>query len=191
MKEIFKAILKYLFANTKLDEKVADVPFYRPAEDSPEIQYMHARRKALGGFLPKRREEADETLTLPSISIFESLLTGTKDRKISTTMAFVRLLTALCKDKEIGKRIVPIVPDEARTFGMEGLFRQVGIYNPLGQQYRPVDSDQVMVYKESTDGQILQEGINEALQIFARRFDLSLTEQQIQQASFYRDWETR
>jgi pyruvate dehydrogenase E1 component len=144
------------------DEKIAEAPFYRPAENSPEIQYMHAKRKALGGFLPKRRDEASETLTLPPLSIFEALIKGTGDRKISTTMAFVRLLTAICKDKEVGKRIVPIVPDEARTFGMEGLFRQLGIYSSVGQLYTPVDAEQVMYYKESKDGQILEEGINEA-----------------------------
>ncbi len=144
------------------DESVGDAPFYRPAEDSPEIQYLLARRKALGGSLPNRRLEADETLTLPPLAIFDALLKGTGDRKISTTMAFVRLLTALCKDKEIGNRVVPIVPDEARTFGMEGLFRQLGIYSSVGQLYTPVDSDQVMFYKEAKNGQILEEGINEA-----------------------------
>jgi pyruvate dehydrogenase E1 component len=144
------------------DDKVAEAPFYRPSEDSPEIQYMLARRKALGGTLPSRRVEADETLTIPPLSIFDSLLKGTGDRKISTTMAFVRLLTIFCKDKALGNRVVPIVPDEARTFGMEGLFRQLGIYSSVGQLYEPIDSDQVMYYKESQDGQILEEGINEA-----------------------------
>ncbi|HRA42370.1 MAG TPA: pyruvate dehydrogenase (acetyl-transferring), homodimeric type [Gammaproteobacteria bacterium] len=144
------------------DDKIADVPFYRPSEDSPLIQYMLAQRKALGGFLPHRRTEADETLEIPPLSIFEALLKGTGERKISTTTVFVRLLTALCKDKTVGQRVVPIVPDEARTFGMEGLFRQLGIYSPVGQLYQPVDSEQVMYYKESKDGQILEEGLNEA-----------------------------
>ncbi len=144
------------------DASVADAPFYRPAEDSPEIQYLKSRRKALGGSLPQRRTEADETLEIPPLSIFDALLQGTGERKISTTMAFVRLLTAICKDKAIGDRVVPIVPDEARTFGMEGLFRQLGIYSSVGQLYKPVDSDQVMFYKESKEGQILEEGINEA-----------------------------
>lgn len=144
------------------NDKIADVPFYRPEENSPMIQYMLERRKALGGSLPHRRTEADETLDIPPLSIFDALLKGTGERKISTTTVFVRLLTALCKDKTIGQRVVPIVPDEARTFGMEGLFRQLGIYSSVGQLYQPVDSDQVMYYKESKDGQILEEGINEA-----------------------------
>jgi len=144
------------------DDKIADAPFYRPAENSPEMQYLLAQRKALGGLLPARRRNADETLEVPPLSIFEGQLKGTGDRKISTTMAFVRLLTSLCRDKVLGKRVVPIVADEARTFGMEGLFRQLGIYSPLGQLYQPVDSDQVMYYKECKDGQILEEGINEA-----------------------------
>ncbi len=144
------------------DDKIADVPFYKPSDDSPEIQYMLAQRRALGGFLPKRRIDADEMLTIPPLSIFDALLKGSLDRKISTTMVFVRLITALCKDKAIGNRIVPIIPDEARTFGMEGLFRQLGIYSSVGQLYQPVDSDQVMYYKEAKDGQVLEEGINEA-----------------------------
>lgn len=143
-------------------DQVAEAPFFRPNVDSVEIQYLLERRKSLGGFLPARRMEADETLNIPDLSIFEAQLKGTGDRKISTTMAFVRLLTTLCKDKEAGPRVVPIVPDEARTFGMEGLFRQLGIYSPVGQLYQPVDSDQVMYYKEAKDGQILEEGINEA-----------------------------
>jgi len=144
------------------DDQIAEVPFYRPSEDDPLIQYMLAQRKALGGFLPHRRREADETLEIPPLSIFDALLKGTGERKISTTTVFVRLLTALCKDKTVGQRVVPIVPDEARTFGMEGLFRQLGIYSPVGQLYQPVDSEQVMYYKESKDGQILEEGLNEA-----------------------------
>lgn len=144
------------------DDKIADVPFYRPEENSPLIQYMLEKRKALGGFLPHRRIEADETLEIPPLSLFDALLKSTGDRKISTTTVFVRLLTALCKDKTVGQRVVPIVPDEARTFGMEGLFRQLGIYSSVGQLYQPVDSDQVMYYKEAKDGQILEEGLNEA-----------------------------
>ncbi len=144
------------------DDQIAEVPFYKPSVDSPLIKYLLERREALGGFLPHRRREADETLEIPPLSIFDALLKGTGERKISTTMAFVRLLTALCKDKVVGQRIVPIVPDEARTFGMEGLFRQLGIYSSVGQLYEPVDSDQVMFYKESKDGQILEEGLNEA-----------------------------
>ena len=150
------------FEVTIPDDKIADVPFYKPSDDSPEIQYMLAQRRALGGFLPKRRIDADEMLTIPPLSIFDALLKGSLDRKISTTMVFVRLITALCKDKAIGNRIVPIIPDEARTFGMEGLFRQLGIYSSVGQLYQPVDSDQVMYYKEAKDGQVLEEGINEA-----------------------------
>jgi pyruvate dehydrogenase E1 component len=144
------------------DDKVKDAPFFKPGDDSPEIKYLKARRAALGGNLPQRRLEADTSLTVPPLSSFDALLKGSGDRKLSTTMAFVRLLTALCRDKEIGKRIVPIVPDEARTFGMEGLFRQLGIYSPVGQLYQPVDSEQVMYYKETKDGQILEEGITEA-----------------------------
>lgn len=144
------------------DAEVSEVPFYKPAEDSPEIQYLRKRRESLGGSMPSRRVEADETLTMPDLNIFEALLKSSGERKHSTTMVFVRLLSTLCKDKTIGKRIVPIVPDEARTFGMEGLFRQLGIYSPVGQLYEPVDSDQVMYYKEAKDGQILEEGINEA-----------------------------
>jgi pyruvate dehydrogenase E1 component len=144
------------------DDQVEEAPFYRPSEDSPEIQYLRNCRAKLGGSLPSRRVEADETLTIPPLSAFDAQLKSTGERKISTTTAFVRLLTTLCKDKAIGKRIVPIVPDEARTFGMEGLFRQLGIYSAVGQLYQPVDSEQVMYYKEAKDGQILEEGITEA-----------------------------
>lgn len=143
-------------------DQIVEAPLYRPAENSPEMQYMRARREALGGSLPRRREEAEETLPLPNLSIFEAQLKGTADRKISTTMAFVRILASLCRDKDIGPRIVPIVPDEARTFGMEGFFRQLGIYSSVGQLYQPVDSDQVMYYREAKDGQVLEEGITEA-----------------------------
>jgi pyruvate dehydrogenase E1 component len=143
------------------DEKIAEAPFYTPPEDSPEIQYMHERRAALGGYLPARRSAAPK-LELPELSIFDSLLKGSGEREISTTMAFVRMLAALTRDKKIGKYIVPIVPDESRTFGMEGLFRQLGIYAAEGQLYEPVDSDTIAYYREDRSGQILQEGINEA-----------------------------
>lgn len=144
------------------ETRIAEVPFYRPDENSEEMKYLRACRQKLGGFLPSRRVEADESLVIPPLSAFDAQLKSSEDRKLSTTMVFVRILTALCKDKNIGQRIVPIVPDEARTFGMEGLFRQLGIYSSVGQLYKPVDSDQVMYYKESKDGQILEEGITEA-----------------------------
>jgi len=143
------------------DDAIADAPFYRPPEDSPEIKYMHERRKALGGFLPTRRTKV-EPLAVPELSAFESQLKGSGDREISTTMAFVRILTALTKDKNIGQHVVPIVADESRTFGMEGLFRQLGIYSIKGQLYEPEDADQLMYYREDKKGHILQEGINEA-----------------------------
>jgi len=143
------------------DEAALNATFYHPGPDSVEVQYLKKKRLALGGSLPKRRQEADETLTMPELSAFAPLLQASGERSFSTTMAFVRLLTILCKDEQIGKRVVPIVPDEARTFGMEGLFRQFGIYSPKGQTYQPVDADQIMYYKEATDGQILQEGLNE------------------------------
>ena len=145
------------------DDKLAEIPFYKPADDTPEMQYLHERRKALGGYLPKRRVKASETLLVPGISAFQAVLDATPEgREISTTQAYVRCLNALLRDKSLGPRIVPILVDEARTFGMEGLFRQIGIYNPEGQKYTPVDKDQVMYYKEDKSGQILQEGINEA-----------------------------
>jgi pyruvate dehydrogenase E1 component len=129
----------------------------------PEMKYLHERRKALGGYLPERRTKADEQLTVPPLETFKAVLEPTAEgREISTTQAYVRFLTQLLRDKEVGPRAVPILVDEARTFGMEGLFRQIGIYNPAGQQYTPVDKDQVMYYKEDKAGQILQEGINEA-----------------------------
>jgi pyruvate dehydrogenase E1 component len=144
------------------DEQLADLPFYKPQENTPEMQYLHARRQALQGYLPQRRAKADEQLAVPDLSAFQAVLDPTAEgREISTTQAYVRFLTALLRDKQIGPRVVPILVDEARTFGMEGLFRQIGIYNPAGQKYTPVDKDQVMYYKEATDGQILQEGINE------------------------------
>ncbi len=145
------------------DEMVEKVAFYPLAENSPEGQYLKQRRMSLGGSLPRRRTKATHPpLQIPPLSAFEAQLKSTGDREISTTMAFVRILTALVKDKDIGKHIVPIVPDEARTFGMEGLFRQIGIYSSEGQKYQPVDADQVMFYREAKNGQILEEGINEA-----------------------------
>ena len=143
------------------DDKVADAPYYRPAEDSPEIKYLRERREALGGYFPARRVEA-APLQVPSLDAFKAQAEGSGDRDISTTMAFVRILTTLVRDKQIGKHVVPIVADEARTFGMEGLFRQLGIHSSVGQLYRPEDSDQLMYYREDKKGQILQEGISEA-----------------------------
>ncbi|WP_048440794.1 pyruvate dehydrogenase (acetyl-transferring), homodimeric type [Caenimonas sp. SL110] len=145
------------------DDQLAEVPFYKPADHTPEMEYLHARRKALGGYLPKRRAKADEQLKVPPLEAFKAVLEPTAEgREISTTQAYVRFLTALLRDKELGPRAVPILVDEARTFGMEGLFRQIGIYNPAGQLYTPQDKDQVSYYKEDKAGQILQEGINEA-----------------------------
>jgi pyruvate dehydrogenase E1 component len=143
------------------DEDIAAVPFYRPADDSPEITYLKERRQALGGYLPQRRTAA-EPLEVPGLDAFEAQLKSTGDREISTTMAFVRILTTLTRNKNVGAHVVPIVPDEARTFGMEGLFRQLGIYAPSGQLYEPMDADQLMYYREDVKGQVLQEGINEA-----------------------------
>jgi pyruvate dehydrogenase E1 component len=145
------------------DDKLAEIPFFKPSDDAPEIKYLHERRKALGGYLPSRREQADEKLAVPPLETFKAVLEPTAaGREISTTQAYVRVITALLKDKEIGQRIVPILVDESRTFGMEGLFRQIGIFNQQGQLYEPVDKDQVMYYREDKAGQILQEGINEA-----------------------------
>ncbi len=144
------------------DDQLADIPFFKPADDTPDMQYLHARREALGGYLPKRRVRADETLPVPPLETFKAVLDATAEgREISTTQAFVRFLTQLLRDKQLGPRAVPILVDEARTFGMEGLFRQIGIYNPAGQNYTPVDKDQVMYYREDKAGQVLQEGINE------------------------------
>jgi len=142
------------------DDKVDDVPYYHPGKDSPEVKYMLERRQALGGFLPQRRRKS-ESFTAPELSAFEQLTKGTGEREISTTMAFVRGINLLLRDKQIGPRIVPIVADEARTFGMEGMFRQIGIYAPEGQKYRPQDADQLMYYREDVKGQVLQEGISE------------------------------
>jgi pyruvate dehydrogenase E1 component len=143
------------------DAEVAKAPFYKPAEDSPEMKYLRERRTALGGSLPMRRTESTPLKT-PSEEIFEEFYKGTEGRLVSTTMAYVRVLSKLLRDESIGKFIVPIIPDEARTFGMEGLFRQCGIYSHVGQLYEPVDMDSLMYYKEAKDGQILEEGINEA-----------------------------
>lgn len=144
------------------DAHVDEVQFYKPAADSEEMRYLQARRAALTGYVPHRRTQADQNLIAPPLEEFAAQFTGSGEREISSTMAFVRIITQLCKDKNIGKYIVPIIPDEARTFGMEGLFRQIGIYSPEGQLYTPVDSEQVMYYKEAADGQMLQEGLNEA-----------------------------
>ena len=143
------------------DEEVSRLPFRRPDEEGEELRYLRGKRKSLGGYLPARRRMGGP-LPVPSLDLFKPLLEGSEGREISTTMAFVRILTALLKDKGIGKHIVPIVPDEARTFGMEGLFRQVGIYSSMGQLYTPQDADQLMSYREDKKGQILEEGINEA-----------------------------
>ncbi|MGD8570464.1 MAG: pyruvate dehydrogenase (acetyl-transferring), homodimeric type [Gammaproteobacteria bacterium] len=143
------------------DDDIASSPLYRPDDDSPEIQYLKQRREALGGYLPERHTDA-EPLQAPELKIFDKLLESSGDREFSTTMALVRMLTSLIRDKSIGERIVPIVPDEARTFGMEGLFRQIGIYAPHGQLYDPVDRDQLLYYREDQKGQILEEGITEA-----------------------------
>ncbi|WP_455198616.1 pyruvate dehydrogenase (acetyl-transferring), homodimeric type [Kaarinaea lacus] len=143
------------------DEDAAAGKYYKPAEDSEELQYMRARREELGGPLPARTREAPP-LEIPPLSLFEPLLEGSGDREMSTTMAWVRMLTILCRDKTIGKNVVPIVPDEARTFGMEGMFRQLGIYSSVGQLYTPQDKAEIMFYKEDKSGQIIEEGITEA-----------------------------
>jgi pyruvate dehydrogenase E1 component len=142
------------------DDQVAEAPFYKPADDSPEMKYLHERRKVLGGYLPARRKEAP-LLQVPDLTVFEGLLKAS-ERDQSTTMAFVRILTALLRDKKIGKYVVPIVADEARTFGMDGLFRQYAIYSSVGQLYTPEDADQIMYYREDKSGQILEEGISES-----------------------------
>ena len=143
------------------DKDIKNLPYVRPSKDSPEIQYLLKTREKLGGPIPRRRQHTKK-LPLPSKSIFDKYSTGSGEKLISTTMSFVRMMSDVIKDKKIGKYIVPIVPDEARTFGMEGLFRQIGIYSSEGQKYKPEDADQVMWYKESKDGVMLEEGINEA-----------------------------
>ena len=145
------------------DSELKDLPFYKPADDTPEMRYLHAQREKLGGYLPKRLPKAEESFKVPELDAFKAVLEPTADgREISTTQAYVRFLTQLLRDKELGPRVVPILVDEARTFGMEGMFRQIGIYNPQGQLYTPQDRYQVSYYKEDKAGQILQEGINEA-----------------------------
>ncbi len=143
------------------DDDIARLPFRKPPEDSEEMRYLKGKRASLGGYLPARHSDAP-ALIVPPLEAFESLLEGTAEREISTTMALVRILGVLLKDKNIGKHLVPIVPDEARTFGMEGMFRQIGIYSSVGQLYTPQDADQLMFYREDKQGQILEEGINEA-----------------------------
>ncbi|MDX5376404.1 MAG: pyruvate dehydrogenase (acetyl-transferring), homodimeric type [Halomonas sp.] len=145
------------------DEQLKEVPYYKPDDDSPELKYMHLQRERLGGYLPQRRSDF-QALTIPTLEdkTFATQLAGSKGREISTTMAFVRILNGLVKDKKIGQQVVPIVPDEARTFGMEGMFRQLGIYTSEGQKYDPVDKGQIMFYREDKKGQILEEGITEA-----------------------------
>jgi pyruvate dehydrogenase E1 component len=144
------------------DDQIRAGEFFRPPDDSPEMTYLRERREALGGYLPARRRKAPEPLPVPELSAFKGQLEGTGEREVSTTMAFVRVLNALVRDKQLGPRVVPIVPDESRTFGMEGMFRQLGIFSQVGQLYQPEDAAQLMFYKEDKKGQILQEGINEA-----------------------------
>lgn len=143
------------------DDQLQDVPYYRPSEDSSEMQYLRQSRERLGGFMPRRLVD-QQALKIPALSVFKAQLEGSGQREISSTMAFVRILATLLRDKKLGKRVVPIVPDEARTFGMEGMFRQLGIYSSEGQLYEPEDSDELAAYKESKSGQVLEEGINEA-----------------------------
>ena len=143
------------------DDDMAQAPFYKPAEDSPEMKYLHERRKALGGCVPSRSTTPPKLQT-PPLSEYKEFLEGSKGKDLSTTMAFVRMLSKLLRDDQVGRYVVPIVPDESRTFGMEGLFRQCGIYAHKGQLYEPVDSEQLLYYKEAKDGQILEEGITEA-----------------------------
>jgi pyruvate dehydrogenase E1 component len=143
------------------DEQVRNAEYYKPPEDAPEMRYLRECRERLGGSLPVRRRRADP-LPVPDLELFKAQLEGTGDREISTTMAFVRILAALLRDKQIGPHVVPIIPDESRTFGMEGMFRQIGIYSPIGQRYQPQDAEQLMFYKEDEHGQILEEGITEA-----------------------------
>lgn len=145
------------------DDQLESLPYFKPSDESPEMRYLHERREALGGFLPQRREKADEHLPVPGLEAFKSVTDPTSEgRVISTTQAFVRTLNQILRDKTLRERVVPILVDESRTFGMEGLFRQIGIYSPEGQKYTPVDKDQVMYYREAENGQLLQEGINEA-----------------------------
>src|SRR5437660_8846381 len=143
------------------DDKIAEMPFISFPKDSAEMKYLQERRAKLGGFLPQRRRKSSP-LAPPPLATFDRLLQSSGEREISTTMAFVQMLGTLVRDKTIGKHIVPIVPDESRTFGMEGMFRQLGIYSSVGQLYKPQDAEQLMYYREDKAGQVLQEGINEA-----------------------------
>jgi pyruvate dehydrogenase E1 component len=143
------------------DEEIDGIPYCRPPDNSEEIRYLRDRRQKLGGFLPARTPSTAK-LQVPSLESFQPQLEGSGDREISTTMAFVRILTRLVRDEHLGRYVVPIVADEARTFGMEGMFRQIGIYTSVGQLYRPADADQLSYYREDKEGQILEEGINEA-----------------------------
>jgi len=144
------------------DEQLAELPFLRFGEDSEEMAYLRQKRAALGGYLPARRRRSTQALPVPGLNAFGGQLAGTPGREISTTMAFVRILNTLLRDKSIGRHVVPIVPDESRTFGMEGMFRQFGIFSQAGQLYQPEDANRLMYYREAPDGQMLQEGINEA-----------------------------
>ena len=144
------------------DDKLAEVPFFHPGEKSPEVEYLKSRREKLGGYLPQRRRKTSVELTAPKLEVFERLLKSTGERENSTTMSFVQALNIVLRDKQVGPLCVPIVADEARTFGMEGLFRQIGIYARDGQKYKPVDADQLMYYREDKTGQVLEEGITEA-----------------------------
>ncbi|GAB2489455.1 pyruvate dehydrogenase (acetyl-transferring), homodimeric type [Arenimonas alkanexedens] len=144
------------------DDKLLDVPFYHPGEKSPEVEYLKSRREKLGGYLPQRRAKTSKELTAPKLEVFERLLKSSGERENSTTMSFVQCLNIVLRDKQVGPLVVPIVADEARTFGMEGLFRQIGIYARDGQKYKPVDADQLMYYREDKTGQVLEEGITEA-----------------------------
>ncbi|MCZ6656301.1 MAG: pyruvate dehydrogenase (acetyl-transferring), homodimeric type [Gammaproteobacteria bacterium] len=143
------------------DTELESIPYYRPKDDAPEMVYLRARRESLGGWIP-RRAESQERINVPELAAFDAQLKGTGERANSTTMAFVRILATLVRDKNLGARVVPIVPDEARTFGMEGMFRQLGIYSSIGQLYEPEDSEEIAAYRESKDGQVMEEGINEA-----------------------------
>src|SRR4029453_1305895 len=143
------------------DEEIADAPFYRPPDDSDELKYMQERRKSLGGYVPTRKVRV-EPLSAPLEGLFDEFLKGTEGRKASTTMVFVRILSKLLRDKDIGHLVVRMVPDAGRPFGMESLFRAVGISSHVGQKYEPVDMDTLLYYKEAQDGQILEEGITEA-----------------------------
>ncbi|WP_071057899.1 pyruvate dehydrogenase (acetyl-transferring), homodimeric type [Pelistega sp. MC2] len=145
------------------DDKISEIPYFKPSEDSAEMKYLREHREKLGGYYPRRRERAEEKFKVPNLDVFKAILEPTTEgRSISTTQAFVRFLNQLLRDKDLGERVVPILSDESRTFGMEGLFRQIGIYAPEGQKYVPVDKNQVMYYRETANGQLLQEGINEA-----------------------------